>query len=194
MHCKSVLSQANILGSAYTSHHLAHATLSEKAPPTNQQCCVWKHAHFSHERCKCGQAAFDVAYRYVKESKVLFKVAGYADAAQQQADVGSVQQHNTPAAARQAGECFIAAISALLVDISGQYQRVCMPLVTESPLTTSAGEGFAVLVVLLCPLCDFDCMLHVCWHQPVLQQGQIAANWHCFRASLQLQGLESTSK
>lgn len=111
-----------------------------------------RHAHFTHERCKCGRAAVDLAYRYVKESKVLFKVAGYADAAQQQADVGSIQRHSTtPAAAGQAGECFIAAVSDLLVGVSGQYHRMCLPLGTEPPITTPDGEIFPVMVDCFAP-------------------------------------------
>ena len=45
---------------------------------------------------------------------MLFKVAGYADAAKQQADAGSVQPHST-AAAGQAGDCLVVALSHFLL-------------------------------------------------------------------------------
>ena len=87
----------------------------------------------------------------MKESKVLFKVAGYADAAQQQADVGCVQRHSTPAAAGQSGECCIAAVSDLLVGVSGQHHRMCLTLGTEPPITTPDGESFPALVTCFGP-------------------------------------------
>ena len=55
--------------------------------------------------------------RYAKESKVLFKVAGYADSARQQSHMGLVEMHDQHSAGRMppAGRLYSSTIHSLMV-------------------------------------------------------------------------------
>lgn len=77
---------------------------------------------------------------------MLFKVAGYADAAKQQADADSVQPHST-AAAGQAGECLVAAPSHLLFLVSVTMLNYTATIVCSCKTGSCEFARFSHLII-----------------------------------------------